>query len=31
VLLDQNLHVVGDVFGEGEDQVVEPEPGSHSK
>jgi len=27
VELDQNLHVVGDVFGFGQDQVVAPEPG----
>lgn len=27
VQLDRNLHVVGDVFGSGEDQVVVPEPG----
>ncbi len=26
VMLDQNLHVLGDVFGEGANQVVEPEP-----
>jgi len=29
VQLDKNLHVVGDVFGSGKDQVVIPEPGSH--
>lgn len=27
VELDKNLHVVGDVFGEGEKQVVVPDPG----
>lgn len=27
VQLDKNLHVVGDVFGTGKDQVVVPEPG----
>ena len=31
VLLDQRLHVLGDVFGEGEKQVVEREPGSGGK
>jgi inner membrane protein len=31
VQLDQNLHVVGDVFGDGENQVVEPEPGKSAK
>lgn len=29
VQLDKNLHVVGDVFGVGKDQVVVPEPGQH--
>ena len=29
VRLDKNLHVVGDVFGSGVDQVVVPEPGQH--
>ena len=29
VMLDKNLHVVGDVFGSGPDQVVVPEPGQH--
>jgi len=27
VKLDKNLHVVGDVYGEGEEQVVVPDPG----
>jgi len=29
VELDKNLHVVGDIFGFGEDQQVVPEPGQH--
>ncbi len=29
VRLDNNLHVVGDVFGSGMDRVVVPEPGQH--
>ena len=29
VELDRNLHVVGDIFGFGKDQVVAPEPGQH--
>ncbi len=31
VMLDQNLHVEGAVFGEGENQVVEREPGKRVK
>ena len=31
VELDKNLHVVGDVFGMGKDQVVVSEPGQHEK
>jgi hypothetical protein len=29
VELDQNLHVVGDVFETGKGQIVVPEPGQH--
>lgn len=31
VELDKNLHVVGDVFGTGENRVVVPEPGQREK
>jgi inner membrane protein len=31
VQLDKNLHVVGDVYGSGSNQVVVPEPGQHDQ
>jgi hypothetical protein len=31
VELDRNLHVVGDVYGSEEKQVVVPEPGQQEK